>query len=197
MNQKETLKKIIIERGIVLEQTTLSSGKISPYYYDIKQAILTPEALDIAGALGLGIVESFGGKSVGGLEAGSIPFATAVALKSSGTKMPVQPFFVRKKARTHGRGKWIEGNPVSPAVIVDDVITTGASALDAASKVKEETGQQVASIVAVIDREEGAKELFAAKGIPFESIFTHSKDFKDFIEKSLASKVAKASQMRG
>jgi len=194
MNKREMLKEFILARGIVVEETILSSGKKSPYYYDIKQAILTPEALDLAGDLGLESIKSFSAKSVGGLESGSIPFSTAIALKSKGTGSPVQPFFVRKKARTHGRGKWIEGNLLPPAVIVDDVITTGASALDAANKINEETGQLVAAIVAVVDREEGAKELFASKGIPFRSIFTHTKDFKSFIEKGLASKKAEASQ---
>ena len=189
LDKQRTLENLIRDKGIVVEDKpfTLSSGKTSQYYYDLKQAILTPEGLNLVRDLGLVIVKGLKAKSVGGLESGSIPFATTISARSHGTANPMQSFFVRKQAKEHGRRKWIEGNIESPAVIVDDVITTGKSALDAVKKL-EETDCKVIAVVAIVDREEGANQLFAKEGLRLYSMFSHSRNFKAFIDKQIASK---------
>jgi len=187
-DMRGTLKLLIENKGIVVEDEpfTLSSGKVSNFYYDIKQAMLTPSGLRMAGELGFKVARRFQAKSVGGLESGSIPFATAISLTSEGTPDPVGSFFVRKNERRHGRRKWIEGAIESPALIVEDVVTTGKSALDAAIKV-EEAGIKVAAVLALVDREEGAADLFRERRIALVSIFSHTEDFKRFIDAKIES----------
>lgn len=181
---RERLHEIIRKEGIVLEQITLSSGKTSPYYYDIKKAIMTPLGLALAGGLGRDMLKEFRAKSVGGLESGAIPFATAISVKSLEGEQPVNLFFVRKEARSHGMRKWIEGNVTPPSVVVDDVVTTGKSSIAAVDRI-EQAGGKVVGVIALVDREEGAADLFKSRGIRFVSIFSHSRDFKDHIEQQL------------
>lgn len=196
LTPREQLKEIIKKDGIVLEETVLSSSRKSPYYYDIKKAILTARGLALAGSLGLGLVQALGAKSVGGLESGAIPFATSISMSSAQGTRPIDLFFVRKQAKQYGRRKWVEGNVDSPAVIVDDVVTTGRSSMDAADRVTE-MGYTVKGIVAVVDREEGARELFSSRGLEFASMFSHSDDFKEYIEARLAGKTRQADHVPG
>jgi orotate phosphoribosyltransferase len=187
LEHKDELREIIKKSGIVIEDTVLASGKKSQYYYDVKQAMLTPRALSLAGMLGFEIARMSNVKSVGGLESGAIPFATAISMSSASSVNPMQLFFVRKQSKAHGRGKWIEGNFDSPAAVVDDVVTTGTSSLIAIDRLVE-AGCNVATVIALVDREEGASDAFASRGIKFAPIFTHSHDFKQFIDERLALK---------
>src|SRR5205085_2930088 len=154
--KSEMLKEIVKTKGIIIDVFSIASGKKSHYYYDIKQAILTPKSLALSGELGLELLKGLDAKSVGGLESGAIPFATAISLSSIKSRKPLQMYFVRKQARAHGRRKWIEGNSNSPAVVVDDVITTGNSSAVAIDRLIE-AGCNVAGVIALVDREEGAK----------------------------------------
>jgi len=187
-DKKKALEELIKEYGIVVshEPIKLSSGKETHHYYDIKPAILRPKGLKLVGELGIEVAGALGAKSVGGLESGAIPIATAIARESENALHPMAAFFVRKNQKQYGLKKFTEGcDIVSPALIVDDVITTGSSTMKAVEEVRKSEGQ-IAGILAVVDREEGAAELFKEKGIRFFSIFTHS-NFKDHIEKKLDS----------
>src|SRR5438093_7801186 len=119
-------------------------------------------------------------KSVGGLESGAVPVSTAIVFYSNqlleGSKL--SGFFVRKEAKKHGLQKRIEGLPVSPLVVVDDVVTTGQSVLDAVSALNA-AGISPIGIISVIDREDERNQLRKGQ-LKYDSLFKHS-EFEEFI----------------
>ena len=114
---------------------------------------------------------------IGGLEMGAVPIAGAVAQLSFMTGAPMQAFFVRKKPKEHGAKLLIEGLAKDESLagkrvaVIEDVTTTGGSALKAAETVKE-AGAEVALVFTMVDRQEGAAEAFAAAGLHFRALFT-------------------------
>ena len=198
MNNKKILENLIKQKAILISDYDkpfkLSGGEFSNYYYNSKNCILDPEGLDIISDLLLKEVRKFRVKSVGGLETGSIPLATAICLKSSLTESdPLSAFFVRKEPKKHGPQSdgpfaFFEGNPLSPIVIVDDVITTGKSVINKTLDRIKELGMEVSGIICIIDREQGAEELFKENNIEFHALFRHSVDFKKYIDNKIDEK---------
>lgn len=198
MNNKKILENLIKQKAILISDYDkpfkLSGGEFSNYYYNSKNCILDPEGLDIISDLLLKKVRKFKVKSVGGLETGSIPLATAICLKSSLTESdPLSAFFVRKEPKKHGPQSdgpfaFFEGNPLSPIVIVDDVITTGKSVINKTLDRIKELGMEVSGIICIIDREQGAEELFKENNIEFHALFRHSVDFKKYIDNKIDEK---------
>jgi len=109
--------------------------------------------------------------SVGGLTLGADPVSYAISYASAGTSRPVRAFTVRKEAKAHGTGKLIEGpfETRDKVVVIEDVITTGGSALKAVGALRA-TGAQILGVLAVVDREEGGREAIEAAGIQAISI---------------------------
>lgn len=134
---------------------------------------MSPEGLALIGPLGLRALEGAGWQfdSVGGLTLGADPIAYAISYASAHTHKPVRAFTVRKEAKAHGTGKLIEGpfKAGDRVVVVEDVITTGASALRAADAVQR-AGGIVAGVLALVDREEGGREAIEAKGLAVMSL---------------------------
>jgi orotate phosphoribosyltransferase len=198
VNNKKILENLIKQKAILISDYDkpfkLSGGEFSNYYYNSKNCILDPEGLDIISDLLLKEVRKFKVKSVGGLETGSIPLATAICLKSSLTESdPLSAFFVRKEPKKHGPQSdgpfaFFEGNPLSPIVIVDDVITTGKSVINKTLDRIKELGMEVSGIICIIDREQGAEELFKENNIEFHALFRHSVDFKKYIDNKIDEK---------
>jgi orotate phosphoribosyltransferase len=198
VNNKKILENLIKQKAILISDYDkpfkLSGGEFSNYYYNSKNCILDPEGLDIISDLLLKKVRKFKVKSVGGLETGSIPLATAICLKSSLTESdPLSAFFVRKEPKKHGPQSdgpfaFFEGNPLSPIVIVDDVITTGKSVINKTLDRIKELGMEVSGIICIIDREQGAEELFKENNIEFHALFRHSVDFKKYIDNKIDEK---------
>ena len=113
---------------------------------------------------------------IGGLEMGAVPIASAAAAISALTSSPVHAFFVRKTPKEHGAKLLIEGLTKDESLagkrvaVIEDVTTTGGSALKAVEAVKD-AGAEVALVFTMVDRQEGAAETFAAAGIRFEALF--------------------------
>ena len=137
---------------------------------------MSPEGLTLIGTLGLTrIRESWKADSIGGLTLGADPISYAISYASAATDVPLRAFTVRKEAKTHGTGKLIEGPFESGdrTVVIEDVITTGGSALKAISAVRA-AGGIVAGVLALVDREEGGREAIEATGTAVISLVTAS-----------------------
>jgi orotate phosphoribosyltransferase len=186
-DKHERLKYIIKERGIVIRDVTLSSNRKSKFYYDIKSIVSEPEGAALIGELMLARILKIEPKtmSVGGLESGAIAIATAIVC-SSYLLTPasrVSSFFVRKNVKTHGLEKMIEGIVKDPVAVVDDVITTGKSVLDAVAALRNQGFSNI-NIVSVIDRE-SKENLLDQNNLQFHSLFKHS-EFAEYIDSRLA-----------
>jgi orotate phosphoribosyltransferase len=182
--EKIKLKKLIIDNALVVtkEIITLSSGKKSHHYYDIKKIALDPVGIDLLSTVMLAEVLKYGSvRSVGGLEVGAIPLSTGISMKSYEIGRNINNFYVRKKPKEHGLKKLVEGNAEAPAVIVDDVITKGDSILLAISALRQQR-RKMAGVVTVIDR--GGGKSLVKNGIKHSSIFTE-KDFLKHVRKRL------------
>ena len=185
-DKHERLKDIIKERGIVIKDVTLSSNRKSKFYYDIKSIVCEPEGAVLIGELMLAHILKIEPKtmSVGGLESGAIAIATSIVC-SSYLLTPtsrVSGFFVRKNVKTYGLEKMIEGIVKDPVAVVDDVITTGKSVLDAVAALRNQGFSNI-NIVSVIDRET-KENLLDQNNLQFHSLFKHS-EFAEYIESRL------------
>jgi len=138
---------------------------------------MSPDGLATIGPLALDEIRAAGLRpdAVGGLTLGADPVSYAIAYASAQAGTPIRAFTVRKEAKTHGTGKLIEGPFVSGdrVVIVEDVITTGGSALRAVTAVRD-AGGVVVGVLAVVDREEGGREALAPAGVPVLTLATAS-----------------------
>ena len=184
------LMELIRENGIVFEEVELFSKIKSPYYYDIKRIELHQEGMQLLSELLLTEVAKYGVKSVGGMAMGAVALVSAIVLISTMKgkyNTGVSGFFVRKEPKTYGLQKKIEGNMISPVVIIDDVITSGRSVMDSIEAVVRE-GVTPKGVICVIDREEeGTPNLLKQRNIKYSALFKHS-EFKPFIEEKTKRK---------
>lgn len=157
----------------------LASGRESTFYFNMKPTMMSPVGAHGIAALMLDAIADDSADFVGGLELGAVPIAAAIAAVSAIEGRPMPGFFVRKAAKEHGTRRLIEG--LAPhetldgkrVVLVEDVTTTGGSALQAAEQVRAEGGI-IVRVVTIVDREEGAAEAFAEAGLPFTALFLAS-----------------------
>lgn len=170
---KARLIEIVREKGVQFGDFTLASGKKASYYMDCRKVSLSSEgALQVA----LGILEMLEGDlpdAVGGMAIGADPITAAVITMAAVQEKSLAGFIVRKEAKAHGTGRDVEG-PVSSGqscVIVEDVVTTGGSSLQAIEKVKA-AGLEVREVIAIVDRLEGGAAAFAAAGYKLRTLLT-------------------------
>lgn len=134
---------------------------------------MSPEGLSLIGAIGLETLrrESWQIDAVGGLTLGADPIAYAISYASAASEKPLRAFTVRKQAKEHGTGKLIEGpfDPGDRVAIIEDVITTGRSAIQAIDVVRQ-AGGTIVGVLALVDREEGGREAIEAAGVHVVSI---------------------------
>lgn len=159
---KEKLIRLIYEKAFKYsEEPTfrLVSGGLSRYYFNCKTVTLSPEGMYLIGNLIFDMIESLNVHGIGGLTLGADPISNAVAYTSYLRGKPVESFTVRKKAKEHGTMQSIEGNIKAgdSVVVVDDVITTGSSTIQAITRLKE-AGIFVKKVVVLVDRQEGGRE---------------------------------------
>ncbi len=184
-DMRNRLQEIITTKSYQFgDEFTLASGKRSRHYFNMKPTMLDPEGAYLIANLILDEIEKIGLQfdAIGGLELGAIPIASAVAPLSHIRSTPINAFIIRKKAKDHGTKSLIEGLPKGQTlkdksiVILEDVTTTGGSAIKAIQAVREE-GAKVEHTITILDREEGAREAFAAIDIKLINILSKS-DFK-------------------
>ncbi len=167
MTELESLRRLLLERSVERGEFVLASGRRSSYYIDCRRTTMSAEGMVLIGRMGWEAIARAGWKpvGVGGLTMGADPVAYAIAAASHGSAHPVNAFSVRKQTKSHGTGRLIEGNFQSgdAVVVVEDVITSGESAVRALSTVQE-AGGRVLGVLAVVDREEGGRDSLEARG---------------------------------
>jgi orotate phosphoribosyltransferase len=173
---REELRRLIVELCVERREVTLSSGKKSDFYLDLRRLLMRPRGLRLAGEMTLGtLMRGTWVDAVGGMAVGAVPLVAAV-LSAAAHHDPAPKlvgFFVRKEAKKHGLGNRLEGAfvPGQTVALVEDTTTTGGSTLDALDAVTE-AGGKVARVLCLVDRGEGAAEAFAARGVKLEPLFT-------------------------
>ncbi len=169
------LVALLRQRSVLHGDFVLSSGRRSPHYVDCRRTTMHADGLLLVGQLGLAAIRDAGwdAAAVGGLTLGADPVAYAIARASAGTGSPLNAFTVRKNTKAHGAARRIEGcfEPGMAVVIVEDVITTGASALEAAGAVRE-AGGAIRGVLAVVDREEGGRQALEREGCAVRALVT-------------------------
>ncbi|HEX3234872.1 MAG TPA: orotate phosphoribosyltransferase [Gemmatimonadales bacterium] len=177
MTDEDALRRLLLARSVRHGDFVLSSGQRSSYYIDCRLSTMSAEGMVLIGRMGLAAIRRAGWapKAVGGLTMGADPVAYAIAAASHGTDLEVDAFSVRKEPKAHGMGQQIEGNfrAGDRVVIVEDTITTGGSARRAIEAV-EAAGGKVVGVLAVVDREEGGREVLERAGREVVAITTAS-----------------------
>lgn len=173
----EALRALVYERSFEFGDFTLTSGKKSNYYFDGKQVTLSPEGAYLLGKIIIHKIKGLGVDAVGGITIGADPIAGALAVVAFFEGMhELKLFIVRKTPKKHGKCKLIEGPPLKKGdrvVVVDDVITTGGSVVEAIKAVRD-LGCEVVKVIALVDRQEGGTENIKSLGIEVDPVFSIS-----------------------
>ncbi len=178
--QHDRLRELLRELSFQEREVVLSSGLRSNFYIDCKQVSLDAEGHFLIGQLFRAVIDRVApdARGVGGLTLGADPIASAVAVASFLAARPLHAFIVRKEPKGHGTGQWVEHGKRLPAgsrvVVVEDVVTTGASTLRAIERAREH-GFEVVHVVALVDRLEGGRDAVIAEA-PLITLYTR-KDF--------------------
>jgi orotate phosphoribosyltransferase len=184
LSMREELRRLIRARSFGRGKIKLASGRESDFYFDLRPTTIHPAGATFVGELVLDALEGVEADALGGLEMGAVPIATAAAIAAHRRGAKLATFFVRKQPKDHGARKLVEGLPKGETlhgkkvVIVEDVTTTGGSAVAAIRAVADE-GAEVVLVLAIVDRQEGAAETFAAERIPFRALFTADEFLRD------------------
>jgi orotate phosphoribosyltransferase len=175
MTDHSALIALLAERSAKRGHFKLASGKESDFYVDARLTTMSPDGLALIGPLALSVLRETGWRidAVGGLTLGADPISYAISYASASSDHPLRAFTVRKEAKAHGTGKLLEG-PVREGdrvAIIEDVITTGGSALRAIEAVRSAKAS-VAGVLALVDREEGGRQAIEKAGVSVVSLTT-------------------------
>lgn len=172
------LAKLLLEKSYREGDFTLASGKKSSYYFDGRQTALHPKGAWLIGNLFNHLLADIDNlHAVGGMTLGADPLVTATSVISFEKGQDISAFIVRKEAKGHGTGNYIEGLANIPkgsrVAMLEDVVTTGGSLLKACDRVKD-AGLEIVAVATILDRQEGGKEAIEKAGYTLRSIFTPS-----------------------
>jgi orotate phosphoribosyltransferase len=182
-DSKEELRTLLVQKSVCQGKFILASGATSDFYVDAKLTTLDPRGATLVGRVAWQLIKETAAEfrlrvdAVGGLTMGADPIALSIGIAAyaDDPATRLQTFTVRKKAKEHGRHKLIEGNfsRENSVVVIEDVITTGGSAIQAIEAIESEQGK-VAFILALVDREEGGRAALEGRGHKVVSIFTRA-----------------------
>lgn len=170
---REVLLHLLATKAYQEGDFTLSSGQKSSYYINAKPVSLSAEGAFAIGKLFFSLLTP-PTQAVAGLTLGADPLVSSVTVVSAYEKHPLSGIIVRKKPKGHGTNAYLEGSALpskAQVVVLEDVVTTGNSALFAVEQLKA-VGYEVTEILAIVDREQGGKELYQQQGISFQALFS-------------------------
>lgn len=173
MYNQAALIDLVRREALKFGEFTLASGKKASYYLDCRRITLDSEGANLVAEGMLELLADSWPDAVGGMAIGADPITAAIITLAGQRQRPLKGFIVRKEAKSHGRGQRVEG-PVEAGqrvVIVEDVVTTGGSSLQAIEQV-EACGLHVLGVLAIIDRLEGGREQFEHRGYPLRTLLT-------------------------
>ncbi|OPX21128.1 MAG: orotate phosphoribosyltransferase [Desulfobacca sp. 4484_104] len=172
---RQQLLKLLRQEALEFKDIILSSGRRSNYYIDCRRVTLSAVGAYLTAQLVLQHLPPRTVEAIGGLTLGADPIVAAVAAVSYQEGHPLQAFIVRKEAKGHGQQHLIEGPYLAQrarVAIIDDVATSGGSILKAIRAVQQQTDWQIARVMCLVDRQEGARELLAQEGYELSVLFT-------------------------
>ncbi len=174
---RRTLAKLLYEKSYIEGEITLTSGKKSDYYFDCKQTALHPEGAWCIGTLFLDLLRDVDVQGVGGMTLGADPLVSSVTVLSHLAGRPLPGFIVRKEAKGHGTGRYLEGlgnfAPGMKVAMLEDVVTTGGTLIKACERVRD-AGLEIVAVCTILDREEGGRENLARAGYALLPVCTRA-----------------------
>jgi orotate phosphoribosyltransferase len=177
--EEADLLEIVRARSFRTGHFKLASGKESALYFNLKPTMMSPRGAYLAARAFLNVIHQEGASFVGGLEMGAVPIIGALAAIGEVEGRPVRTFFVRKAPKAHGTRETVEGLGPDESLrgehvmMLDDVATSGGSIMIAIEAARA-AGATVDTALVLVDREEGAEEFLADKGVRLLSIFRAS-----------------------
>ena len=171
--ERDRLRQMLLDRSMRFGEFVLSSGATSNYYIDVRKTSLHPDGLTLISRMFWDVLKSDRITAVGGLTLGADPLVAGLMLHAAAEGQSLEGFLVRKTTKDHGLRGQVEGNLAGHKriAILDDVITSGESALIAA-EAAESYKAEVVRVLAVVDREQGAAQVFEQRGYPFSALFS-------------------------
>ncbi|MFN0196792.1 MAG: orotate phosphoribosyltransferase [Planctomycetaceae bacterium] len=173
MYDRQRLIGLFRERALKFGDFTLASGQKSSYYLDGKQITLHSLGLRLVSEGLLSLLGEYEFSAVGGMSIGADPIIGGMLTVAAEQGRKLDGFLVRKEPKGHGTQKYIEG-PIQPGakvVVIDDVVTTGGSSIQAVDRVQD-FGCTVVCVVGIVDRLQGGAANFAARNLPFIPLLT-------------------------
>jgi len=171
--ERDRLRQMLLDRSMRFGEFVLSSGATSHYYIDVRKTSLHPDGLRMISKMFWEVLQADQVTAIGGLTMGADPLVTGVMLYSAEHGRPLEGFLVRRSGKDHGTRGQVEGNLAGHkrVAILDDVITSGESSIIAA-EAAESYKAEVVRVLTVVDRAQGAGQIFQQRGYPFTSLFS-------------------------